>query len=60
LGDDIPLQKRNLSLPWMLGAYAASLQNGFAAPGYTGMSLRLMASRMLNEFLVVFGRELLP
>ena len=46
--------------PWMSGAWTASLQNGFAAPGYTGTSGRPMAVNTEPALTVVDSREALP
>lgn len=46
--------------PWISGAAFVSLQNGFDAPGKTGMLGRPMASRTLRAFVVVREREAFP
>ncbi len=47
-------------LPCISGAWTASRQNGFVAPGYTGISGRPIAVRIEPVFLVVDSNEALP
>lgn len=47
-------------LPCISGAWTASRQNGFAAPGYTGISGRPRAVRIEPVLVVVDSNEALP
>lgn len=46
--------------PCISGAWTAGLENGFLAPGYTGMSGFPMASSTLPALAVVLASEALP